>query len=163
MRVALTGPDGDGGSLGEGLRAIGVETLGVALLETEPRDPEALRLRLREGNFDLVAFASPRAVDAVAGALEGRPAGAPCVVVGPETARRAAKAGFEVLAEGEGPGAEGLLAALDRLPVGQGLQGARVLLPASDRARPDLAEGLRARGAAVDALVVYGVDRKSVV
>ena len=34
MRVALTGPDGDGGSLGEGLRALGVETVGVPLLET---------------------------------------------------------------------------------------------------------------------------------
>lgn len=161
MRLALTGPDGDGGSLGEGLRALGVETLALPLLVEEPAaGGEALggALRAKRAAADCVAFASPRAVDAFL-RLAGPPgpAKACCIAVGPETARRAREAGFEVLAEGEGPGAAGLLAALDALPVGRGLPGSRILLPGSDRARPDLAEGLRARGAAVETVPIYSV------
>jgi porphobilinogen synthase len=141
--VALTGPDGDGGSLGEGLRSLGVETVSAPLLRVEP-----LAGPLDTAGFDLVAFSSARAVDAVA-------PGIPCIAVGPGTARRARAAGFTVLIEGEGPGAAGLLEAARRSP--GGLAGKRVLLPGSDRARPELAEGLAALGALVEAVDAYAV------
>ncbi len=153
MRVALTGPDGDGGSLGEGLRALGVETVGFPLLEVGPAPRSEDLDRARLGTFDLVAFTSPRAVDALGG--PGRGAGA-CIAVGPETADRSRRAGYEVLVEGEGPGAEGLLRALDGRPSSP-VRGKRILLPVSDRARPDLADGLRARGAGVEVVVAYAV------
>ena len=154
MRVALTGPDGDQGSLGEGLRALGVETVGVPLLESGPAEgAELLRMRIEAGGFDWIALTSARAVAAVreAGGLRGRD----CLAVGPATASAVREAGGAVLVEGKGPGAAGLLAALDRS--GHAVQGKRVLLPVSDRARPDLAEGLSARGAAVESVKAYAV------
>jgi len=154
MRVALTGPDGDGGSLGEGLRALGVATASHPLLLAAPEGGPRLAVGGRAP--DLVAFTSPRAVDALADRA-GPPAGRPCLAVGPETARRAAAAGWSVALEGPGPGAEALLAALDAAAAAVRVDGRRVLLPVSDRARTALADGLRARGAEVEVAVVYGV------
>jgi porphobilinogen synthase len=155
MRVALTGPDGDRGSLGEGLRAQGLETVSVPLLEqTAAADEGALRAALARG-FDLLAFSSRRGVEATVRAGGDSVRGKPCLAVGPETAAAARSAGFLVVAEGKGTGAAGLLSAV-ALDV-RAVSRKRILLPASDRARPDLADGLRGLGATVEVVAAYGV------
>jgi porphobilinogen synthase len=165
MRVALTGPDGDGGPLGEGLRAYGVETIGFPLLEVVlAEDVRPLETAVRgtgRGQPDFLAFTSPRAVDAVSLFEAGRrlrvSAYRTCFAVGPETGRRAREAGWNVVVAGEGPGAAGLLEALDRNERHFPVRGKRVLLPVSDRARTELEDGLRARGAEVVVVPVYTV------
>ncbi len=162
-RLAMTGPDGAEGTLAGALRARGVEPLGFPLLHAEgPADPEPLReAAARLASYHVIAFGSPRAVDAVVAAIQaaGKPAGLPpAIAVGRATATRAREAGFQVLVEAEdGAGASGLLAALDgssRLRV----KSRTVLLPASERAREDLAEGLRSRGAVVEIVPAYTVS-----
>jgi porphobilinogen synthase len=164
VRVALTGPDGDAGSLGEGLRAYGLETASFPLLEASlAADLPGVEREVRSGRgpWDFVGFTSPRAVDALARLEEERGIRVTelglCFAVGPETARRAAEKGWSVAAEGPGPGAAALLGELDRLARADPLRGKRVLLSLSDRARTDLADGLRERGAIVDAVVAYAV------
>src|SRR5258706_2231533 len=153
MRVALTGPDGDRGSLGEGLRALGVETLGFPLLglhQAEGLAGLAKLIRSGPGPYDFVAFTSPRAVEALAGFAESSGVSPTefrfCFAVGPRTAESAVEAGWEILATGPGPGAAALLEELDRLSRQDPLPGKRVLLPASAPAPPDLPEGLRGWG-----------------
>jgi porphobilinogen synthase len=161
VRVALTGPDGDRGPLGEGLRALGVATVDAPLLEVAPLE-EGVRAWERgggrSGSFDAVAFASPRAVEAWARFRDRLGAdGADCLALGPGTARAARAAGFppERTIAGDGDGAAGLLAALGASPAGAA--GRRILVPSSARALPDLVAGLRALGAEVTAVPVYDV------
>lgn len=174
MRVALTGPDGDAGSLGEGLRALGVETVGVPLLETvllegcisawERECPQGRR-------YDYVAFSSPRAVDAFWKLRErfSRIHVEGCLAVGPETARRARATGWgpeERVIEGKGSGASGLLETIrsiqGRTPWGDkayfgSVKDRRVFLPVSERTTGELADGLRKLGADVEVLRFYTV------
>ena len=65
---------------------------------------------LAEG-FDLLAFASPSAVDGFARAAGERARGLPAVAIGPTTAVAARAAGFEVRAVAQPSTAEGLVAA----------------------------------------------------
>ena len=165
MRVALTGPDGDGGSLGEGLRAYGVDTVGFPLLEVgKSTDMSELErtLRRKGGTYDYVAFTSPRSVEVMKGFADRTGLQVSefdvCIAVGPETEQRATEAGWRVVATGTGPGAEGLLQELDRTSRREPLRGRRVLLPVSDRAKSDLEDGLLERGVEVDVIVVYSVQ-----
>ncbi len=181
MRVALPGPDGDGGPRGEGRRARGGETGGGPLLETvvlEAGGPAFRRAIAGGGRFDYVAFSSPRAVDAYMEVVKGldlQGCGS-ALAVGPETARRARDTGDfdhgDDVIEGPGSGAEDLLDTLRSIareaeafeadhPRAGGMhgdvRGARILLPVSERARPDLAEGLRELGAHVEVVPLYTV------
>ncbi len=70
-------------------------------------------------------------------------------VVGPGTARWLAAYGLKARLIAEEYSAEGLLDAIE------GIEQAQILLPASDIARTDLAEGLRLRGAYVEQVVAY--------
>jgi uroporphyrinogen-III synthase len=131
----------------------------VALIElAPPLDPEPLRQAVAalEG-YRWVVFTSGNAVEALAAAAEeaGRawPVGVRIASVGPSTSRAVrerlhADAGVEPARDYR---AEGLLAAL--APVA--IDGQRVLLPVSDRARDAIAVGLRARGARVDVVEAY--------
>ncbi len=167
MRLALTGPEGDGGPLGEGLRALGVETVGLPLVEVAPVEDGERAFAARHpagAAFDGVAFSSARAVDAFV-AVRPRLAlalGTRVLAVGPATARRAREAGLcpdpSRVVAGEGAGAAGLLDALRRPGGGGGdLRGARIVLPSSARAGTELADGLRALGALVEVLPLYTV------
>lgn len=156
LRVALTGPDGDGGSLGRGLRALGAETLGHPLLQEGPAPGGRLARALEEG-FDLMAFTSVRAVEAAATQGGARVRGTSCLVVGERTAVRARDLGFRVLAAGKGTGAAGLVAAAREGNVA--LTGKRVLFPASNLAGRVVQEGLRGLGATVVRVQAYVIRR----
>jgi len=163
VRLALTGPEDGPGGLGSRLRERGVDVLPMPLLEaTPPPDPGPLRRAARAlRTFGLVAFPSPRGVEALAGALASEGVvdrHVEAIAVGRETALRAEAAGFLVVVDGSGnerPGAEGLLGAVDA--ASYPVRGVRVLLPRSRRGLPDLEEGLRARGAGVEAVEAYDV------
>ena len=161
--IVLTGPDGDESLLAQGLRRLGADVHHLPLLEVAPpadRGP-LLDAARRFSLYDAVVFTSPRGVAALAAALAelgiaNREKEA--LTVGPATSTRADEAGFLVVVEGgddSGPGAAGLLEVVDRekYPVA----GRRLLLPVSERAKSELADGLRSRGAKLDAVPAYTV------
>jgi uroporphyrinogen-III synthase len=85
----------------------------VAYATVEPVDlGERVSRALAEG-FDLVAFASPSAVEAFAQAAGDRAQGLRAVAIGPTTAEAARAAGFDVRAVASPSTAEGLAAAAE--------------------------------------------------
>ena len=78
-------------------------------------------------------------------------AGTRVAAIGPGTAEALAARGLRADLVPERHIAEGLLDAL----AGEALQGAGVLIPRAENARPELVEGLRTRGAQVDELKLY--------
>jgi uroporphyrinogen-III synthase len=159
-RVLVTRQPEQAGELRAGLQALGLTVVEVPLIEiAPPADPAPLEAALRAlAGYDWIAFTSANAVTAVADRLAALglrwPGGARVASVGPATSAALADRlpGAPVALE---PTADhralGLLAAFAALP----LEGARVLLPVSDRARDLLPRGLRQRGAAVDTPVAY--------
>ena len=130
-----------------------------------PRDPGPLKAALaRLDRFDWVVFTSARAVAATgegraAPAAAGSPAPAPgrvpaprVAVVGPATARAAARAGWTVAVEGRGPGARGLA---DQVAATFPLAGACVLFPAASGAASTLEDEFTALGARVTRVEAY--------
>jgi uroporphyrinogen-III synthase len=96
------------------LRALGAEVLAVVAYETvEPADLGRRVARCLEEGFDLVAFASPSAVEAFASAAGERVRGLPAVAIGPTTAEAARAAGLDVRAIAAPSTAEGLVAAAE--------------------------------------------------
>ena len=146
MRVVVPRAAHQAGELSERLRAAGLEPVEVPVIAIE--DPEdagaALEAALADlGTYDWLVVTSTNAAARVIGRRPRKVA-----AVGPGTAEALRRAGIEVdLVPGRNV-AEGLLA---EMPDGPG----RVLLPQADRARPVLAEGLRAKGWTVDTVVAY--------
>jgi len=108
--------------------------------------------------YDLIVLTSANGVDALFDRLaeRGRDARAlspatTVVAIGPATAERLAAHGVRADLVPERFVAEGILDAL----AGRDLAGARVLVARARRARADLVEGLRARGARVDEVALY--------
>jgi uroporphyrinogen-III synthase len=136
----------------------GAEVLAVPLLELEPpTDPRPLRAAaelLRR--FGWVAFASERGVTALVEAA--RTAGTLEVLrtrklaaVGPGTAAALGALGLEATLVASVSTGEGLAGALvPRLAPGE-----VVLLPAAENGRPELEEGLRTAGVAVERVAAY--------
>ncbi len=135
------------------------EPIHTPLVNTVPAaDRNAVRRAIeRLDRFDHVAFTSRNAVDHFLNELRaaGRDAralaGRTVAAVGEATAAALSRRGLAADVVGAGTGAEGLLAAC----AAAGVRGARILLPASDRARGTLADGLRDAGNRVEVLVVY--------
>jgi uroporphyrinogen-III synthase len=131
--------------------------LGATVLEvptvaiTDPPDGGAALAAAVDqlADFDWVVLTSTNGVARFVAALADRPAGAVNVaVVGPGTAGALRAAGIEPALVPPRFVAEALL---DAFPPGPG----RVLLPQASAARPVLADGLRAAGWDVDAVVAY--------
>ena len=98
------------------LRALGAEVLTVVAYETvEPPDLGQRVARCLEEGFDLVAFASPSAVEAFVAAAGERVRGLPVVAIGPTTAEAARAAGLDVRGIAAPSTAEGLVAAAERV------------------------------------------------
>jgi uroporphyrinogen-III synthase len=162
-RVVVTRRAGQASALAELLAARGATVVEVPAIEiVAPADVGPLDQALRGlSGYGWIAFTSANAVNAVLGrlallGLEPRLAarGPQIASVGPATtaALRSAFPADRVSLEPTGDlRAAGLLAAFAR----QGVSGSRVLLPCSSRAREELAAGLRALGAEVDAVVAY--------
>ena len=145
-RVVVTRARAQASSLVEKLRALGAETIELPTIEIagEPLPDLAL------STYDWVAFTSANAVERVfAGLRDARALGAAQVAaVGPGTA--AALAARGVVAD-RVPSSAVAEALVEAFPAGAG----RVLLPQAAAARPVLADGLRAKGWAVDVVEAY--------
>ncbi len=128
-----------------------------AISFSEPSDTAELDRAIRSlGEFDWILFTSANAVRFFAGrcrklGVEPSQGGnCRCAAVGPATAGAVAAEGFSV----DHVAQESLGAALAR-ELSASLAGKKILLPRSERARPDLPDALRAAGAEVTEVVAY--------
>ncbi len=150
--VTRAEPQGRGlcGELGQlGLAVLHWPVIGVE--EIDPAEWEALRYAVR--TFDWIVFTSTHAVEVVTDALPTPPAGVRIGAVGPSTSCTLRERNWPVDLLGHGPGAEGLVHALEAL----GVRNRRVLYPASSRSLPTLPEGLAGLGAEVVRFVAYRI------
>ncbi len=162
-RIVVTRRPGQSSALVQALRDRGAEAVEVPAIETgPPEDPGPLDEALgRLERYDWVAFTSANAVQAVRDrliALGLPPAigrrGPRIATVGASTSDVLRSAFPEEVVDLEPEGesrAAGLLRAFARVISA----GARVLLPASRRARDELPRGLRTLGATVDVVEAY--------
>lgn len=158
MRVVVPRAAQQAGALSDRLRAAGLEPVEVPVIAIEgPEDGgAALQAALANlGSYDWLVVTSTNAATRVSPDASIRNQGIPAdktavriAAVGPGTADALKAAGVEVALVPARNLAEGLL---DEFPDGPG----SVLLPQADRARPVLADGLRAKGWTVDAVVAY--------
>jgi uroporphyrinogen-III synthase len=132
---------------------MGLSVLVWAAVRVVPADTARLDEALsRAASFDWIVFTSRHAVAAVTARLSGAPSGVRTAAVGGATASVLKQHGWPVdLSPGE-PSAAGLVAAF----AAAGAAGrARILYPASSRALPTLAAGLRQLGAQVTTVEAY--------
>lgn len=147
-RVVVTRPREHARPLVTGLERLGAEASVVPLIAVAPlEDGGDLRRLVESGDHDWIVFTSANAVRAVGSAL--RPVHARVAAVGPATADAVRALGVEPAFVPDrfsaGEIADGL----------EPLAGTRVLLPQSEIAERSFADGLRARGATVDAVDAY--------
>lgn len=159
-RVLVTRSEEQAGELMESLRGAGAEPVALPLLRIVAcEQTQALDAALgRLADYDALLLTSANAVRLLAAraaslGVDLRRGVRRVACVGPATARAAADAGLAVhVTPEERFDAEGLLDALDEwLPPA----GRRFLLPRSTAARDVLTQGLRQRGAEVDAIDLY--------
>jgi len=153
--VAVTRAEEPGGPLSRRFSRRGARVHSWQAIEiVPPEDAEPLARAVASlETYDWIVFASAHAVDAVVAARGPLPAATPRVAaVGRATAAAAERAGFDVRRV---PGRFGAVELVARLRATGEMLGARVLLPSSSIARPELAAGLAALGAAVDRVTAY--------
>lgn len=152
--VVVTRDEEPDGPLGQTLAALGARVRRVPCVRAAPpEDPETLDHELARGaEYDWLFVTSARAARAVAGPC-GRTGSPRVAAVGQGTARALREAGCHVDVVSEG-GAEALVAAM---AASAPLHDARVLFPASDRARPQGPRALEAAGAHVTKVVAYRI------
>lgn len=153
-RVVVTRADHQASELVDFLTAAGATIERLPLLALlPPQDPAPLAAAARSlASYRWVVFTSSNAVRALFGAMDDRwPKDVAVAAIGDATdAALCADAVWPDIVADENT-AEGMLAALlPRLRAGE-----RILLPQAADARPTLAEGLRAAGHRVDAIVAY--------
>ncbi|UXY15871.1 uroporphyrinogen-III synthase [Chitiniphilus purpureus] len=155
-RIWVTRPAGQADALCAALAAQGAEPVRLPLLQIAPAaDAAPLQAALDAlAGFDLAVFVSPSALDAVAAARTAPwPAGVPAAVVGPGSAARARALGIApVIAPPAHFDSAGLLAELD---THGSWAGRRAVLFRGDGGRPDLPDGLRARGLDLTVVAAY--------
>lgn len=161
LRVLVPRPASGSADAEAALRAAGAEPVVVPLVRTEAvDDPTVLDVALadlRAGRYAWLAVTSAAAVGALVGrALESAEALGDVVgrtkvaAVGPATARALATVGVTA----DLVGTSGARALADAWPTPD-VAGARVLFTRGDLAGPELVDGLRAGGWAVDDVVAY--------
>jgi uroporphyrinogen III methyltransferase/synthase len=159
-RVLVTRAADQSGEMVSALREHGAEAVVVPMIRlAAPADFSGVDAALgRLASYDALLFTSANAVRFLAvraeeigsSALEDAP---PTACVGPITAEAARRAGYSVvLVPSDRRDAGGLLEAVSKH---WSPRGRRFLLPQAEEARPELAEGLRERGASVDEVTVY--------
>jgi uroporphyrinogen-III synthase len=150
--VVVTRDEPRDGPLGASLRARGLEVLWWPVVRIcPPDDPRPLEEALAHAaEFDWIVFASRHAVEAVAPRCPP-PKGARIAAVGASTAAALRAHGWDPEVVPDEAHADALVAAL----AAHLAPGARVLLPASSRALPALAYGLRRLGARVVQVEAY--------
>lgn len=156
-RVVVTRAEQAGGALQRALADRGALPVRLPVLRvTGPDDEADLREALaRLPEMDWLILTSPRAVevlDEFGVFSEEAPQGLQVAVVGARTAEALEACGWRAHVVPEPAGAIPLLLALEARGVGRG---ARILFPASEKARTVLPDGLRDRGARVYQVVAY--------
>ncbi len=155
----MTRDESRDGPLSTRLRDLGLEVLLWPVVRVAPpADPTGLEAALsRAAELDWIVFASQSAVSAVTARLPSPPQGLRVAAVGARTAAALVERGWPTDIVPEQASAAALVAAL--APVMQ--RGARVLFPASSRALPTLAAGLRELGADVRQVEAYRTNSAS--
>jgi hydroxymethylbilane synthase len=144
LRILL--PQADG-ALADGLRAAGAEVVAQPVQRRVILPPQRW-----PGETEWMVFTSATTLEAMAELGLRVPPGARVAAVGPRTAEAARAAGLTVELV---PSGESSAAALVRAwPEGAG----RVVIPGSALSSPVLADGLRAKGYAVEALPLYTME-----
>jgi uroporphyrinogen-III synthase len=153
LRVLVTRPAHQAEHLCELLQQAGAEVLRLPLLAVEPvADPAAAAAALRAAHdWDCWIFTSTNAVHA-ARRLDPDGNWPALAAAGAATAAALRRAGHdEVVTPLHGDGSAGLLDD----PYFAAVGGQRILVVSGEDTLPDLAEGLRARGAEVEVVAVY--------
>jgi uroporphyrinogen-III synthase len=156
--VVVTRSEPSDGPLSSELRSLGLPVLVWPAVNVEPAAREPLEAALRAveaGAFDWIVFASRHAVAAVTETLPTVPQGVRIAAVGQATAQVLRQRGWPVdLLPTEANAA----ALVEAFASAQPLSGRRVLFPASSRALPTIAAGLKQLGAQVQQVEAYRTE-----
>jgi len=158
--VVVTRAESADGPLTRELKDLGLAVLLWPAVSVAAADPAPLRAALVNiGAFDWVVFASRHAVAAVLGRLPAAPPGLRVAAVGKATAQVLQGRGWPVdLVPDEGSAAALVAEFAARWSAQNKDQARRVLYPASSRALPTIAAGLRQLGATVSQVEAYQTD-----
>jgi uroporphyrinogen III methyltransferase/synthase len=169
-KIVVTRSRKQASGLVKSLRELGGNVMELPTIEiAPPEDSGPLDAAL--GSLDTYAWVCFTSVNAVASVgerlraleLDARSfAGTKVAVIGTATAEALAGIGLRADLVPEKFTAEGLLASFDETPgavAGEGMRGARVLIPRAKEARDVLPDGLRERGATVDIVEAYRTVR----
>lgn len=156
--VVVTRAESADGPLSRELRSLGLEVLAWPAVSVMPADSAALESALAElGSFDWLVFASRHAVAAVLERVPKPPAKPRVAAVGRATALTLRQRGWSVDLVPEEASAGALVAAFAaRWDAAD--TGVRILYPASSRALPTIAAGLRELGAVVTQVEAYRTE-----
>jgi uroporphyrinogen-III synthase len=151
--VVVTRAEDRDGALSTELKSMDLSVLVWAAIRIVPADTAALDAALaRASSFDWLVFTSRHGVAAVTSRLPAPPPGIRTAAVGRATAAVLKQHGWPADLVATEPGAAGLVSAFATAGVGPG---ARILYPASSRALPIRAAGLRQLGAEVTRVEAY--------
>jgi uroporphyrinogen-III synthase len=156
--VVVTRAESADGPLSRELRSLGLEVLSWPAVSVTPADSKALDEALeRLESFGWIVFASRHAVAAVLERIPKPPAQLRVAAVGRATALTLSQRGWPVHLVPEEASAAALIAAF-AAQWGAEAAGTRVLYPASSRALPTIAAGLRELGADVRQVEAYRTE-----
>jgi uroporphyrinogen-III synthase len=156
--VVVTRAENADGPLSRELRSLGLEVLSWPAVSVTPADSGALDEALaRLDSFAWIVFASRHAVAAVLERTAKPPARLRVAAVGRATALTLSQRGWPVHLAPEDANAAALIAAFAAQWNPQDA-GIRVLYPASSRALPTIAAGLKGLGAAVTQVEAYRTE-----
>jgi uroporphyrinogen III methyltransferase/synthase len=156
--VVVTRDEAADGPLSRELKELGLQVLVWPAVRVTRADPAALRTALAAaGRFDWIVFASRHAVAAVLAELPQAPPRVKVAAIGAATAQVLRQRGWPVDLVPEEASAAALVQAFAAQPE---LAGSlpRILYPASSRALPTLAAGLRQLGAEVSQVEAYRTE-----
>jgi uroporphyrinogen-III synthase len=156
--VVVTRAEGGDGPLCRELRSLGLHALLWPAVRVTPANSAPLATALAAaGSFDWIVFASRNAVAAVLARLPEAPPGVRIAAVGKATAQVLRQRGWPVnLVPDEGNAAALVAAFAAQWP--QGTARVKVLYPASSRALPTIAVGLKQLGAEVTQVEAYRTE-----
>jgi uroporphyrinogen III methyltransferase/synthase len=158
--VVVTRARAQASDLAERLRALGAAVVELPAIRIAPLPdgPELEAAAGRLGDYGMLVLTSVNGVDALFERLAARgldarslPAEATVVAIGPATAERLAARGVRADLVPDRYVAEGVLDALAE----RSIAGIRALVARARGSRPDLVDGLRARGVEVDEVPLY--------
>lgn len=156
--VVVTRAESADGPLSRELRSLGLEVLSWPAVSIMPADSKALEEALaRLDSFAWIVFASRHAVAAVLERQRKPPAQLRVAAVGRATALTLSQRGWPVHLAPEDANAAALIAAFAAQWAPEDA-GTRVLYPASSRALPTIAAGLRGLGAVVTQVEAYRTE-----